>query len=661
MRKGILACLGSTLLFLAFSHFSPAVAEPAPETQASAQASVAFLSRIMDQFHDRVPVYDDVSSGGNHFVAFGAIPDETAAVSVNGSWDVSPHSGATALRFDFEDVAGANFGGFYLLNGVLPAGASAPLPNFGDVPDAGVDLTGAVTLSLWARGEAGGEEIELFVAGVGRDAGTGVPVTLFPGSSPRHPSPGTRTVLSTQWQQFEIDVSGLDLSYVLGGFGWVADDSHNPGGATFYLDDIEYRLGAAARNVRLSEPRFLASYVTLPVQPDPSDGNPDDDFDLVLRNMAFSYDNALALLAFLADGNPDSLRRARLLGDAFVYAAEHDRFFDDGRIRNGYAAGDLALPPGWTPNGRVGTAAIPGFFDETGTQFFETGQDSVDVGNNAWVMIALLGLHRVTGDLRYRAAAERVGAFIRTFRNESGAFQGFQGGVDNPEDASPSLRPWASAEHNLDVFAAFRAMARVSGDAAWNADAEHARAFLEAVWDGGIGCYRAGTLDPSTLNTVPGQLPLDAQTWAALSLPEALVLHPSLLACTETHHRTLDAGFSGFDFNEDNDGVWFEGTAQAALAAFFDGSEATAGSLRAALRLAQVAPPFGDGEGIVAATVDGLSTGFGFQYFRRPHVAVAAWNVFAQLGLNPFYQIRRDVFADGFESGDTSSWGSGAP
>jgi len=179
--------------------------------EASAEASIRFLARVMDRSHDRVPVYEDVSSAGNHFVAIGAIPDANAAVTINGSWADNPHSGATALRFEFQDVPGANFAGIYLLNGILPNGASAPLPNFGTVAGAGFDLSGATTPRFWARGQTGGEEIAFFVAGVGWNPATVMPVEPFPDSSPRHPGPGTITTLTSDGQRYAIDVSGLDL------------------------------------------------------------------------------------------------------------------------------------------------------------------------------------------------------------------------------------------------------------------------------------------------------------------------------------------------------------------------------------------------------------------------------------------------------------------
>jgi hypothetical protein len=619
------------------------VARRASGLSQSASDSVAYLARVMDQFHDRFPVYDDVSSAGNHFPAFGKIPDTGAPVEVNGSSTDSPHSGATAMRFELHS-GGEPFGGFYLLNGILPDGATTPSPNFGTVPDAGLDLTGAVSLSFWARGEHGGEKVDFFMGGVGRDAQTGSPVAPFPDSTPRRPALGSVCTLTTAWQQFTIDLTGAPLDYVLGGFAWVASTADNPSGAVFYVDDVQYNLGDARRAQRLNEPRFLRSFDTAPVQSQPA---PVNDFDLRFRNAAFTYDNAIALLAFLADGSADGLRRARLIGDAFVYAAQHDRTFDDGRLRSVYAAGDLQLPPGWTPHNRPATAAVPGFFDEATQQFQEVGQESVDTGNNAWAMIALLALYRQTSNQSYLDAARKVGNFIRTFRNDAGAFEGFQGGIDFPEavaPAQPSPRAFASTEHNLDVYAAFAEMFRLTGEPQWLDGARHARQFVEAMFETTRGCYLAGTKDPATRNADAGQLPLDVQAWSVLALPDALGTHPQALGCVEANHRNQHDGFDGFDFNDDRDGVWFEGTAQVATAYAFASRGSDADAFRQTLRQAQQAAPPDAAGGVIAAGHDGVSTGFRdsfgtpISYFRRVHVGATSWNAFAQLGFNPYYQ-----------------------
>ena len=339
----------------------------------SAEASLEYLRNVMDEYHDRYPVYDDVSSAGNHFHAWAKTGNDLDALNINGSWTDNPQSGATAIRNEFVDTPGDNYGGFYFLNGVLLPGATAPEPNWGTVDDAAIEaLVNAKALTFWARGENGTEKIEFFLAGVGRDPYSGEPIAPYPGSSHRYPGIGTTFSLSTQWQQFTIDVAELDLREVLGGFGWVANDINNPGGAVFYVDDIQFELEPAAIEQRLNEPRFLRSYTTLPRQPDPFDDDTHDDIDLTLRNTAFTYDNALAILAFLAAEDVDSLRRARLIGDAFVYASQHDRsfgpydgipgFFNDAApLRTAYVAGDIALPPRMDTQWPGRHRADPGF------------------------------------------------------------------------------------------------------------------------------------------------------------------------------------------------------------------------------------------------------------------------------------------------------------
>ena len=213
-----------------------------------------------------------------------------------------------------------------------------------------------------------------------------------------------------------------------------------------------------------------------------------------------------------------------------------------------------------------------------------------------------------------------------------------QGGIDDPEGTSPTPRIFASAEHNIDVFAAFRVMTELTGESVWDEGADHARQFVEAMWETDRGCYLAGTPDPGTRNTEPEQLPADVQAWSLLAeIPAALQNALTVLGCAESNHRTTAAGFSSFDFNEDRDGVWFEGTGHMATAYALLGQSMAAADLGDVLRGAQHTTPFGDGYGIVASSRDELTTGFGFKFFRRLHVAATSWLVFAQLGVNPYY------------------------
>ena len=114
--------------------------------------------------------------------------------------------------------------------------------------------------------------------------------------------------LSREWRRYEIDLTGLDLGYVLGGFGWITNDVNNNGREiVFYLDDIKFD------KTHLDSPRFIRSYVLK-----------EDDSDK-LRNTSFVYDDVLALLAFLASNDIPDLERARLVGQAISYAMDRKR------------------------------------------------------------------------------------------------------------------------------------------------------------------------------------------------------------------------------------------------------------------------------------------------------------------------------------------------
>jgi len=181
----------------------------------TASASLQYLARAMDQYHNRFPVYDDVSSAGNHFHALTKFPDGNALVTVNGSYSLDKHAGATAIRCTFMP-GGDNFGGFNFQNGILPNGATAPVPNFGTVLNAGVDLTGATALTFWARGEKGSEVVDFFMGGVGWNE-NGVNNPCVPDFSGPCPAPDSTPAvkitipLTTQWAKYSINLANKDL------------------------------------------------------------------------------------------------------------------------------------------------------------------------------------------------------------------------------------------------------------------------------------------------------------------------------------------------------------------------------------------------------------------------------------------------------------------
>jgi hypothetical protein len=102
--------------------------------------------------------------------------------------------------------------------------------NWGDKPGSNYSKKGFSKVTFWARGERGTEVVEFEAGGVDnqtkkyRDS---FEVTLG------------RVPLTKDWKQYQIDLSGADLSSVIGGFCWVASADYNSAEKiTFFLEDI---------------------------------------------------------------------------------------------------------------------------------------------------------------------------------------------------------------------------------------------------------------------------------------------------------------------------------------------------------------------------------------------------------------------------------------
>jgi hypothetical protein len=163
------------------------------------------------------------------FIPSGRMGPPLSAVSVNYNWNSSDcYPRSACIKNSFEAI-GHNWGGIYW---------QYPENNWGTVPIVGRDLSGFTQIVFWAKGQGGGEKIEFFALGIGRDRSSGNPITPYPDSSPVV-TIGFQT-LSAEWVQYRIDLRGKDLSYVVGGFGWVTNSSANPQGAEFFLDAIKY-------------------------------------------------------------------------------------------------------------------------------------------------------------------------------------------------------------------------------------------------------------------------------------------------------------------------------------------------------------------------------------------------------------------------------------
>jgi hypothetical protein len=366
--------------------------------------------------------------------------------------------------------------------------------------------------------------------------------------------------------------------------------------------------------VSFDRPRFIASYEILSPELTP---------DNKLATTCFIYDNALALMAFLARGTAEDMGRARILADAFVYAQNHDRFFTDGRLRNAYRSG--AFIDGYNKK-----ALLPGWYDNRLRQWCEDKEQvGATTGNMAWVGLALLAYHEKAGGKPYLDTALKLGEWIE---KETGSDRGYTGGVVGWEPA-PEKMTWRSTEHHIDLMAFFLRLFEKTGYPRWKKRAALAKRFITAMWNEKETHFWTGTV-PGGVRINPHPLPLDIQAWAIAAMPGERRYRKALIWCEKNGYTEAD-GFKGFDYDTDRDGVWFEGTAQMALAYQITGETDKAARLMAALEKAQATAPNANGKGLVAASHDGLTTGFEWKYYTRLHIGATAWLIFARMRYNP--------------------------
>jgi len=166
-------------------------------------------------------VYADAASLQNHYIPSGYMGDYSD-IMVNAQSTEAPYSGDTCIKVSYKNARtqGQGWAGVYW---------QTPANNWGNTPKAGHNLSKATKLTFYAKGTKGGESINFKMGGI------------FNGPNPDSDSAQIGPVkLTTEWQQFTIDLRGKDLSYVIGGFCWATDMDSNPDGITFYIDEIKY-------------------------------------------------------------------------------------------------------------------------------------------------------------------------------------------------------------------------------------------------------------------------------------------------------------------------------------------------------------------------------------------------------------------------------------
>jgi hypothetical protein len=173
------------------------------------------------------------------------------------------------------------------------------------------------------------------------------------------------------------------------------------------------------------------------------------------------------------------------------------------------------------------------------------------------------------------------------------------------------------------------------------------------MWDSIGGHFWTGTLvDGVTENK--DVLPADVNTWGLMALQD----YKEAVTWVEDNCKVdpcpKGCGFKGFDFNNDRDGVWFEGTAHMVIAFQILSENLKAGEFLAELRRAQNEANNANGKGIVAACHDGVTTGFDWVYNNRLHIGATTWYIFAERGYNPYWGTNINLPGDCNSDGKTT-------
>lgn len=378
---------------------------------------------------------------------------------------------------------------------------------------------------------------------------------------------------------------------------------------------------------------------------------------LGLLSSGFTYDNAVMIMAYLSRGTSSDLARAQTLGNALVFAQTNNFPVADGRFAQAYYTNVAAA------NGPFVTPAAFPFFFYTSA-----------VGDQAWAGMALAQLYSRTRNQAYLTAALRVGNWIVTNTFDTQGPGGYRFGANiNQFNQSVPSGNGKSTEHNIDVYAFFTMLSRLTRNGAatngssWTSLANHARSFVQAMYNPTGGFFYTGTnADQITIFT--GNIPEDPQTWSFLAFQDPA--YARSLDWVTTNLITIDtpsAPFTALTGNtaiqgetfasaslasggNDTHAVWLEGTAHtvAALLQRKTSSDDDNGSLTTRfltnLRSAQSALGLNQtvngrlltpGQGLVAAT-GRLDTGFGFSYFPNLHIGATGWYVIAAQAANPF-------------------------
>ena len=581
----------------------------------------------------------------------------------------------------------------------------------------GYDLQGATTLVLDVRSPTpGGIWVQFGVGGSDSQPYAKVTNYLYIPQSSTYQT--LQIPLSTLHDPFTGAISPPDLSDVHIVFSVATNNLYDPQGGTLLMDNVRFNPVPTSQASSLSFPLSTATFGVLPQSqpPFPLDqvlSNVTTTYetsltiiDLLDGGTAQDLANARALCDALVyalnhDNAGDTLPTVMVNGAAGI------------GLHNAYSSGDLALLNNQDASqgqlGQQGQVRLAGFSvpgQAGGTSAFYLVLDGATGGNNAFAMMALDRAYQTFGDSVYLDAARTIGLWIvGNLTDTSGT--GYGGYFDGyPDEGAPKqLITGKSTENNADIAAAFMMLAQTEqqlGNTAesdqWTQWAYVAGDFVMAMFDPASGRFCAGTV-PAGATSGPGIDPsgpqkgndvintfdfLDAQTFTTLALAglpryeDQIDWREPIEHAIDTFAKTISATtdgqtrtYQGFslvatptittDDPDPADGIAWEFTGQVVVAMRLVDElygqttfETMANSYLAQIRQAQRFAPFGDGSGLVAATLNGendqgpsqggfapvyqdLSTPFQ-EIPERVGLAATTWAIFADSATDPLGQ-----------------------
>ncbi len=221
MRKLILAAL---VLLLFQTILYSAIPSKGQDKKGEKEKNIEKKVSIRADFSaGKFWVYQDKAAPVNRFAIRGWMGD-IGDLRVNENWKERPHTGVSCVKIIYSAKGSANLGwaGLYWFKDHDKA-----------AKEVAYNLKGAKKLKFWARGENGGENIDVFkVGGIKGQDPNSIPDSLSAQLGP--------VILTKDWMEYEIDLAKKDLAYVTGGFCWKAKAKDNKNGCAFYLDDIRF-------------------------------------------------------------------------------------------------------------------------------------------------------------------------------------------------------------------------------------------------------------------------------------------------------------------------------------------------------------------------------------------------------------------------------------